>query len=506
MLSKNFSAYLVAAVTIVMVAAYLVYPYAVDDWGYMSTFRSAAGIGDGAWPLDRAWRWMPFHWLHVNGRTANFLAGLFLGFLPKWLVSTLCGVAVGAMLALVLRLGGVWRRVGRQSVACAVVAVIMVVFPWWDWMFSVDLNFNYVLATAIALGFMWTLQTSVRFPLWLLCLWGIMAGAVHEACGMPLAAGIIWSLLVNRTGWKDLGRPLRTPLLFFMAGALIAITSPGIWGRFFSGGYTPPDGTPAEILLVSAPLTLIVFAVFIVMLLFPGGRRHIFRLMKGVGGCFAVASAGSLFFCAMGGTMGRSGGFSQAFALIAFLQLAGDIRVSIGRRWGMVLSSLSAVLAIAVCVAPLPGLYRAGRAFDRLVSELASSPDGVVYLELPDEHSQPWYTLGRLRSIEPADDYYLHEIARFYGRERLVVLPPEASEVDFDALSEPLRLPDGSVVTPRQEPSYAPEAWISNEGDGGSWMAPDGTRWMCVPFPAHSGRMMYHLFPCPLFFSERGGL
>ena len=75
----------------------------------------------------------------VNGRGANFLVAYAMAFLPKWLVSAFCGAAVGAMLALVLRLGGVWHRSGRTTLAVSTVAVILLLFPWWDWMYSVDL-------------------------------------------------------------------------------------------------------------------------------------------------------------------------------------------------------------------------------------------------------------------------------------------------------------------------------------------------------------------------------
>ena len=48
-----------------MLALYLAYPLTGDDYAYANTFRTVDGF-DGPWPLERFYRWYPFHWLRAR--------------------------------------------------------------------------------------------------------------------------------------------------------------------------------------------------------------------------------------------------------------------------------------------------------------------------------------------------------------------------------------------------------------------------------------------------------
>ena len=138
---------------VVWIAVYEVAPYFADDWGYIYTFRSPQGAGCGYWPVGRAWSWVPFHWLHTNGRAANYLAGYGMGFLPEWVLSAVASLAVAWMTVMTLRLGGVWRRRGCVALCCLGIAAVTVCLPWWNFLFSIDVNFNYVLSSSVVLSF-----------------------------------------------------------------------------------------------------------------------------------------------------------------------------------------------------------------------------------------------------------------------------------------------------------------------------------------------------------------
>ncbi|MDE6125496.1 MAG: hypothetical protein K2G30_00930, partial [Muribaculaceae bacterium] len=190
------AARLSAALALLTFVLYLLFPLTGDDYGYMGTFRTVDGF-DGAWPLERLWRWYPFHWLHANGRLANLLAMLSLTFLPKWAVAAVMGVATWGMMALLLRLGDAWR--GRVGAATAALAYVAVAFPWWDLMYTPDFNFNYPVATCAGLLFVYLWQRYRRVGKgWrrACCLAAaFVAGGFHESMGAPLLAAGVWLLV-----------------------------------------------------------------------------------------------------------------------------------------------------------------------------------------------------------------------------------------------------------------------------------------------------------------------
>lgn len=489
-MKRNPASILVAAVTLLMVAAYVIAPYAVDDWSYISVFRTHDALHPD-WPTLVV-KYMPRHWLGVNGRGANFLVAYAMAFLPKWLVSAFCGAAVGAMLALVLRLGGVWHRSGRTTLAVSTVAVILLLFPWWDWMYSVDLNFNYVVATVFPLAFLLGMRANLS-P-WLLCPLGLVAGCMHEAVAVPVMAGIVWLMMSNRVPWRSLPGRTRAALMCFAFGVAVVLFSPGIWGRFLHPG-RGADGPMWEIVIFSAPMTLLMLALFGIALCRPASRQRFAAELRRPLGFFFVAAVVSLCFCAVSGVLGRSGWFSQIFSIIAMLLWFGGSHVRLPRPAAATVSTLMCVLSLAVCILPIPRLVTVARAQESLVS----TPDGLWFGQLPDEHSQQLWLLGRVRSVEPSDTYYLGEMARYYAKSQLVPLPADARQYIGNPPTAPVSLADGSVIAPDTPPGCRV---LSIEEPGFRYIGPGGDVWVCAPFTTPYGVRLYHLFPYRPFYAE----
>ncbi len=417
--------WLAAALAALILALYLLFPLTGDDYGYMGSFRTINGF-DGPWPLSRFYRWFPFHWLHANGRLANFCAMTALTFLPKWLIAAIMGCATWLMMALALRLGDAWR--GRTLAATAALAYIAVAYPWWDLMYTVDFNFNYPVATAAGVGaiYLWQRynQEAKRWSK-ALCLGAmVIAGGFHESMGAPLLAACAWMLFAQRRWPQGSGRLSVAPVAAFAAGVAIAFTSPGIWARAAQSRVA--DAPLGELLLCSAPLTLGAIALFGVLLLWPRWRGWMAREARSWWGFWMVAAICALPFCAAGGIMGRSGWFSQTFALIALLQWTRALRGSASPVAISVSKLATAILGAAALfftAAPIPYVARMAKAEAEARAQLVQSRDGVVFADLPDENALPWYTLRRVRTLDP-DDYYIHQVvADYYGAPRFLILP-----------------------------------------------------------------------------------
>lgn len=179
-----------------------------DDLIYTSILRRADGIGTGAYAVWEFPRYWARHWMYTNGRSANLFASLFMGILPHWMVSVMCGMAVGAMYLFVLYFCRLFPCKGRGVAATVVIAVIAFLFPWWDSFSLIDVNFNYVWATAMPLAFLLMLRHDGRG--WLgrvgsisdrsglittacVAMFCLFAGMIHEAATLSLCAGIVWT-------------------------------------------------------------------------------------------------------------------------------------------------------------------------------------------------------------------------------------------------------------------------------------------------------------------------
>lgn len=496
------------------IAVYEVAPYFADDWGYIYTFRSPQGAGCGYWPVGRAWSWVTFHWLHTNGRAANYLAGYGMGFLPEWVLSAVAGAAAAWMTVMTLRLGGVWRRRGCVALCCLGIAAVTVCLPWWNFLFSIDVNFNYVLSSAVVLSFVWLLWRRVRLTPWLLWPLGFLAGMMHEAASLPVAAAVGWLWWCSRREKRAYGldSAWRGALWAFGAGCVAVASSPAIWGRL--GMPLGADHPVILTVLYSAPLTVATAVLCLVIFCVPRGRvwlRRVFAdpLNRGA----AVAAVSALVFCAVSGVTGRSGWFAELYSIVLLLRMGAMSGVRIGRGAAAVVSLAAVTVSLVVTALPIPGLAHAARDMDA-IDALMSSPEGgdhrILYRDLLDEHSRPLRSLGRVRALEDYDAYTLRLMADYYGRGSLTVLPARMRGVSLDSIAATLApgrtypMPDGSVLASRLPAMRG----FRMEGEAYLYLPelPDDTESslpvMAIPVRTPSGRLLYRLVVPRYFFGE----
>lgn len=421
-----------------------------DDLIYTSILRRADGIGTGAYAVWEFPRYWARHWMYTNGRSANLFASLFMGILPHWMVSVMCGLAVGAMYLLVLYFCRLFPCKGRGVAATVVIAVIAFLFPWWDSFSLIDVNFNYVWATAMPLAFLLMLRHDGRG--WLgrvgsisdssglittacVAMFCLFAGMIHEAATLSLCAGIAWMAWmrgdISSGGWRRMSRQRRWMLVAFFAGAAVAALSPGIIMRAVGG--SSPDDVWWVVVLKSAPITLILLFVILMSLMSHNGRERLRRVMVSDRGMWVVSAIAGLAFVAVGGIVGRSGWFSQIFALIALWQWydpVGRYRVSpVGG--GLVALSLG-LSAVGQMVDVDRYSYIGWKADSELRSLYAASPDGIVCYDMPDDSRLPLWVFSRVRYLRPEDDYTHYGLRLYYKKDcPLVNLPASAAAIDW---------------------------------------------------------------------------
>lgn len=479
------------------VAEYIFMPYGGDDFAYMTTLRTSTGF-DGRFPLWLYPKSVALHWLLSNGRMANFLAPLFLALFPKWLNGVILGCCAALLPLLILKLS----RVGeRPLLGVAVIAVVVWAFPWWDFMMTVDFALNYSVSTVTVLAAVLLFNNqpagrSLAVKVMLFVVGGI-AGSMHEALTLPLLVGAGFYVWRNRL-WGGFPAATRMLALGFAAGVAVVFLSPGIWSRF-GGDFTPDDPLPL-LLLKSIPVTLTGLLLLIVAALIPSSRRRLVSFLRSSASVWIIASLISAGFCALGGIVGRSGWFSQTFALVAICRWFASEPLSKPSRSVLVAAMMLGAIVALQSVASAVVLCKEGRRMIQAERLYGESTDGVVFLDIPRENELPVWTLGRARFIDADDRYQAHLIMLYYPLPRPVFLPSAARNLDFSTLRR-ARFSNGDVITD----TCPPEAILDDSYNypvAYRIVAADGSISIGIPF-TRAGRQFYHITPRILDLGDR---
>lgn len=371
------------------------------------------------------------HWRGSNGRLANILNPLWLVVTPKWMFAALSAVAMWGVVR-----GMIWCSRFTLRVALApilMVAIVVFLFTWWDVMVVYVCALNYVWSVAFVMLFFrimqWVANRRINnVTLVCFCVFAIVAGGMHEALGVPVLCGIIVYMYIARRSIKVCVAQ-RWILVAFAIGVAFVFFSPGIWCRFGSGVLS--DNVPADIVVMrSAYLTLAMLAWLVVGMMIKPMRDNFKQLIRTPWVIFVVAAVASLPFCAVSGIIGRTGWFSQIFAVIAVFYYYNATGLRVNRRLAAGLSVVLVVLIASHCAVALRQQYIMGRELATMIELYRQSPDGVVYMDYtPDSAQHPW-ALRKARGVhDPEESYYIETISRYYGSsERPLVVVPKALE------------------------------------------------------------------------------
>ncbi len=427
-------------------------------------------------------------WTGANGRLQKLVAVCMFQFTPGVLVYLLNGAITVLLFWFVLK----WSRVRSVAAQTCVVALVAFALPWWDVFLLFVVNIGYCWAMAMALVALWYLfeyQGDIKsgFLKVLLALVGVLAGGMHEACGVPLCFAVAVYLLWSGR-WRGMASYRKWILGGMALGVLYTLLSPALWMR--AGGESEPDG-PWWLLLgySSYFVGLLIVAVAVVAV---WRKEVIAKLIHTPWSVFVIMALASLPIVVMGGIVGRAGFFGQVSALIALCWLCREAmpEFSLSRGVGMVLAGVVAVAVGVHYVEFTRYQLRLNAEVAQAVEAYKVSADGAVYMDFTNEPDMPWYLLRKTRGVPDEDDFYLSTtMTRYLGApERpFTVLPEALRGVDADTLTRDLPLPKG-YVTRRLLGQEMPESEgrrLITSPHSAPWM-PDS---IAVPLPG--GRAWY---------------
>lgn len=410
---------LVAILIVINCAIFFATPYAGDDLVYDSCFSGPFAIFDNWASFPH---WVAIHWLSTNGRFFNLLLPPILA-LNKVLLSILCACMVGLMYLATLKACG---RAGNNTLlSILLVAALAFGLPWWDSMTIIACQVNYVWASAflmIAYRLVASDNNSSGTKTFLAAIICFAAGASHEAGSLPLCAGLLFYLIVNRI---KPGGSRRILLLALAAGTVFVAFCPGILLRAATD--TKPDDSIVLLTLKNAPAVLAMLLVFCLMALNSSGRRRLKELLHQPESALAVAAVTSTVVSVMSGIVGRSGWFAEIYAITVLFSL-----LSAYNPQGKAASTAAVLLAaLVIAQSSLVAVWQVklnheNAEFERQYIE---SPDGLVFMDRTCDTVIPAATLGRFRAVPDGDDHYLLLCLRKYYKPDgpyPVILPPQA--------------------------------------------------------------------------------
>lgn len=389
------------------------------------------------------------HWFHLNGRIADKINPFTLSMMPQWVYAIVNGVIIALMYFAIAKNAKCRSVVG--SIIC--VSIVALSLTWWDYMMVYVCHLNYLWSTAFGLLAIYMILSATeiesRLRLWLCGLFAIIAGGMHEASGMPLACGLVAWLYLSKD-YRNLARDQKTMLKCFFVGALFSVSSPGSYERLFTRTCIAGEEAPILIGIVcSAYITLLMIAWIAIGLMIRPMRENMLRLARTPWVIFVVASVASLAFCAVSGIIGRTGWFSQIFAVIAIFYYYNETGLRISRKVAAIISvALIVVLAVHFAVL-IRQQYEMGCEMKIAIAEYQKSTDGVVYMDYTrDSQQHPW-ALRKARGVpDPYEEYYIQSITEYYGdvNRPFVVVPKGVEQMAASDIKGIVPIGDGFYV------------------------------------------------------------
>lgn len=381
------------------------------------------------------------HWIWNNGRMADMLTPIGLNILPTWLNAICNGVITAGMFLMILRVSGLRHQL---SFGMKILIIYLIAFTFrWDalWMEFIT-QYNYVYPVTLLLLCLYILLSRKPFPVisdnslniirWISIPLCLIAAAMHEAAGFPVAAGLFCYILQKRH-WPLLSLSQKAMSAALILGGIFPLTSPAAYGRL---GHMLQPESPFMMLMSSGFYVLILaIAIIFCILLNKKSRAILSYSFSSPWIIFVIAAFVSIAFMFASQYGGRTGWFAQIYALIALVLLLKGYNMDFSHRASIALASVLPILFIAHYISV--GIWQQRLANETLdvIALYQASEDEVIFF---DYHNEPQVSIRpasfpKTHGVPDDDDtYYRYRMQRHYGNGRPLTILPTAAKQKLD--------------------------------------------------------------------------
>lgn len=433
--------YIYGLIAFIGICTFLMYtytPYANDDLKYLFAFKGWMTGDDTSGYWDTVLETWSIKYNTDNTRIANMIVPFTMVLLPKWAMNILNTLMVLAVYLGVMR----ETHVGYSRLWLSVMLIASVTFmlPWGDQMLLCDFTLNYVWTSIVSLAVisLWfRCRRSSVLECCLLCLAGVIAGAMHEIAGLSLLCGTVAWMLIGRNRLSG-GRVAMAAGL--IVGLVVLLTAPGPYLRAASSAVNAlsfDKGWDYYVKVMGRCNMASALTITLIVISFTaGGRAMLGRFMRGEGLLFYVASITGVVIMFYTEKSPRVSWFPQLFGMMAVFVFIRDYlnHKEISNRTHY--TSIAIILVMMVVVHLMATVYRCRQfyiVYEDIMGLYEASPTGIVYYDVPDDSVDP-LTLGRPLSQLFTTEWNLAVISYYYsgGMRRLVILPKSAAGVPAD--------------------------------------------------------------------------
>ena len=184
-----------AFVCICFTWCFMIFPYAADDWWYLSEILYKGTDLNGHHTMSMGLREsIEWHYLHDTSRIGNTLGAILL-LVPKWLPQLVSSCSFCFGLWLMTKLAGIKK--GETIKLIWFVFFVVFGVMWQEHMFTVMYAFNYIVVIPLYIGVILIFIRHETFRCLYAGILGLLLGVWHESYGLSFITSGIIVLLLN---------------------------------------------------------------------------------------------------------------------------------------------------------------------------------------------------------------------------------------------------------------------------------------------------------------------